>query len=676
MLNGAVPAETLRGKIAIVGGSALGLENTSTTPVDPLFPGVEIQATALDNLLQGDSFRRPGDARLWELASVLVAGLASAFLLVTVRSLWGVSIVLALAAGAWAGCAFLLAATGVLLSPLPATVALTGNFSVLTLLNYRREKNRADRTERQLDSAQELTREVIEESQSRYRRLVENVNDAIVMDDVEGRLVFANRRFREWFGLQERDIRGVILEDCVAPEWRPQVRDYHDRRVRGETVPDHYEYEGIRPGGTRIWIEALITKVEENGKIVGTQAALRDVTERKRIEAQYLQAQKMESVGRLAGGVAHDFNNLLTVINGYGDMLLSDMEPGNPYRESLEQIRFAGERAKELTQKLLTFSRRQLAEPQALNLNQVVAEAEKIFGRLIGEDIEFITRLDPAVGEVLADRGQLHQVLMNLAVNARDSMPRGGKLIVETRNVIVGQDLTSQYPGLTPGSYVYLGVTDTGTGMSAEVKQHLFEPFFTTKAVGRGTGLGLATIYGIVRQCSGWIGVTSELGHGTTFHIYLPRILSDAEAPRGTGAAGTAPRGSETVLVVEDQEAVRRLIGIILEDYGYHVLQVSNGPDAIALAAQHPGTIHLLLTDVVMPVMNGRVLADRLMAARPDLRVLFMSGYTEETIGHHGVLDSGLTYLPKPFSPDELAAKVREALANTSYPRSTDASAG
>ena len=574
-------------------------------------------------------------------------------------------------------CAFLLSATGILLSPLPVTAALICNFSVLTVLNYLREKNRADRTERQLDSAHELTREVMEESASRYRRLVENVNDAIVMDDVDGRLVFANRRFREWFGLEERDIREVIVEDCVAPDWRPFVRDYHDRRVRGEAVPDHYEYQGIRPDGTRIWIEALITKVEEDGRIVGTQAAMRDVTERKRMEAQYLQAQKMESVGRLAGGVAHDFNNLLTVINGYSELLLNEVAPDDPCRKSVEQIRAAGERAKELTQKLLTFSRKQLAEPKRVNLNLVVAEAEKMFGRLIGEDIEFITKLHPAVGEVMADPGQLHQVLMNLAINARDSMPRGGKLVIETRNVTVGEDLASQNPALAPGSYVYLGVTDTGTGMSAEVKQHLFEPFFTTKEAGRGTGLGLATVYGIVRQSAGWIGVTSELEQGTTINIYLPRIDAEVQAQPGAGTPGTAPRGSETVLVVEDQEAVRRLICIILEDYGYRVLQVSNGPDAIAVAKQYPQTIHLLLTDVVLPLMDGRALADKLMAARPDLKVLFMSGYTEEQIGHHGVLDSGLAYLPKPFSPEELAAKVREALANVSGAgRSTDASAG
>jgi len=264
----------------------------------------------------------------------------------------------------------------------------------------------------------------------------------------------------------------------------------------------------------------------------------------------------------------------------------------------------------------------------------------------------------------MADPGQLHQVLMNLAVNARDSMPRGGKLIIETRNVTIVGNPTDPHPVPEPCSYVYLGVADTGTGMSAEVKQHLFEPFFTTKVAGRGTGLGLATVYGIVRQSGGWIGVSSEPGQGATFHIYLPRIGTDVAAEPLPAASGTAPRGSETVLVVEDQTAVRQFAGAVLESYGYRVLQVSNGGDAIALSQQYPGPIHLLLTDLVMPLMNGRELAEQLAVSRPGIKVLYMSGYSEETISHHGVLDSGLAYLPKPFTPEALAKKVREALAS------------
>jgi PAS domain S-box-containing protein len=662
-MGGHAPVEMLRGKIAIVGGSALGLQNPVVSPSDALFPDVEVQATAIDNLLQGDFFNRPGDAHLWELALALVAGLVSTFLLVVVRSLWGALLTVGIAALVWTGCVVVLSASGLLLSPLPAMAALGCNLSVLPLLNYLEEKRRADRTEKQLAATSERSREVLQESESRYQRLVENVNDAIIMDDLSGHLVFANRRFREWFGLVGKNIRDVALEDYVAPEWRLELRERHDRRMRGETVSDHYEYEGVRPDGTRLWIEALVTTVEEDGRITGAQAALRDITERKRIEAQYLQAQKMESVGRLAGGLAHDFNNLLTVINGYSELVLRRLGPEDESRASVEQILQAGEHAAEMTQKLLAFSRKQLIQPKALDLNLVVADAEKMFRRLIGEDIDLVTQLSPALGQVMADPGHLHQVLMNLVVNARDSMPQGGKVIIETKNAEVDGTYAVQHPDLAAGSYVYLGVTDTGIGMSKEVKQHLFEPFFTTKGPGMGTGLGLATVYGIVQQSGGWIGASSELGQGTTFHVYLPRIQPDLAEQSGASPFAPALRGSETVLVVEDQDAVRQLISIILEGYGYHVLQASSGPDAIALAERYRDTIHLLLSDVVLPLMNGRVLAERLRASRPGIKVLHVSGYTEEMIGQRGLLDKGLSYLQKPFTPEALAAKVRETLS-------------
>jgi PAS domain S-box-containing protein len=662
-LAGPAPAEILRGKIVIVGGSAKGLQNAVVTPIDPLFPDVEIQATAVDDLLQGDSFSRPGEAYLGELALALLAGLVSAFLMAQLHSLWGALITAGVIAGAWTGCTLVLSATGMLFSPLAATAVLACNLPVLTLLNYLRQKRRADHAQRQLVSSAQRSLDVLRESESRYHRLVENVNDAIMMDDVEGRLVFANRRFREWFGLEDREIREFVLEDYVAPKWRSEVRDRHDRRMRGEAVLDHFEYEGIRPDGTNIWIEALVTKVQEDGRITGSQAALRDITERKRLEAQYFQAQKMESVGQLAGSVAHDFNNLLTVINGYSDMLLEGLGPQDQSRAILLEIRKAGERASGLTHKLLAFSRKELIQPKPLDLNLLVVESETMFGRLIGEDIALITRLGAGIGQVMADSGQLHQVLMNLVVNASDSMPNGGKVIIETKNVAVDEDFVSRVPELAVGSYVYLGVTDTGTGMSDQVKQHLFEPFFTTKVPGKGTGLGLATIYRIVHQSAGWIGVTSKLGEGTTFHIYLPRIEPELLEQSGARAAAAAPRGSETVLVVEDQDAVRQFASTILESQGYHVLQASSGPEAIALAERYPKTIHLLLTDVILPLMDGRVLAEKLRAARPEITTLYMSGYTNEKIGHSDVLDRNLAYLAKPFTPHALAAKVRETLA-------------
>jgi PAS domain S-box-containing protein len=666
VLSATVPDDALRGKIVIVGGSAPGLLNPVVTPLDALFPSVEVQATAVDNLLQGDSFWRPADAQFWELLAALVVGAASIVLLVRTAPFWGLLAVLVLGAGAWAGCAWAVASSRMVVSPLAVTAILGCNLPVITLLNYLQEKNRADRAQQELVVTTQRSVEVLRESEFRYQRLVENVNDAIIVDDVSGRLVFANRRFREWFGLPEGEIGNVSLDQYVAPEWRSEVRDHHDRRMRGEAVPDQFEFEGVRANGSRIWIEARVTKVEENGRIVGTQSALRDATERKRIEAQYLQSRKMESVGRLAGGVAHDFNNLLTVINAYSDLLLSQLKPGDPSQQGLEEIRKAGDRAAELTKKLLTFSRKQLVRPRAVNLNALVTESERMLERVIGEDIELVTRLNPELGQATCDPGQMHQVLMNLVVNARDAMPQGGKIVVETRNIPDAEGT---------GACVYLSVTDYGVGMSDDVKQHLYEPFFTTKDTGKGTGLGLATVYGIIQQIGGRIEVESELGRGTTFHIYLPRTDLAATEPPTTPVPAAELRGSETVLVVEDQEAVRHLAITILKNYGYRVLQATNGPEAIALANGYKGTIHLLLTDIIMPSMDGRVLAKHMKTARPEIKVLYVSGYSEDKIGHGQLLDADLDYIAKPFTPTALAARIRQILGSERGSRG-EASAG
>jgi PAS domain S-box-containing protein len=671
VLSDGVPDAALRGRIALLGGTAQGLWNQVVTPVDALFPGVEIQATAIDDLIQGDVFARPTNGVAWELSLALAVGLGATVLLERVHSLWGPASVLALAVATWAGCALLLRASGLLLSPLPATAALACSFPVVILLTDLREKGTIRRAHQQLVSARELTREALELSESRYRRLVENVSEAITVDDRDGRLIFANRRFWELFGRDAGNVREVMLEQYVAPESRAEVRDRHDRVVRGEIVPGNFEFEGITADGKRLWIEAIVAAVEENGFITGTQAALRDITERKRMEAQYLQAQKMESVGRLAGGVAHDFNNLLQVINGYSDMVMEELSPDHPCFSNLVQIRTAGERAAELTQKLLTFGRKDVAQPQVVELNLVVAEAERMFGRLIGEDIELVTRLDPTVGHVMADPGQLCQVMMNLVVNSRDSMPGGGRIVIETKNVTVAVGGTEgdSHPGLAAGSYAYLGVTDTGTGMSDDVKQRLFEPFFTTKDPGKGTGLGLATVYAIVKQTGGSIWVTSQLGEGTAFHVYLPQVKENMLTPPSGSALAPELRGSETVLLVEDQDAVRQLASALLENYGYHVLQASNGPKAIELASQYRGAIHLLLTDVVLPFMNGRVLADDLRRTRPEMKVLYVSGYAEDSVRGGGAPDGGRSILAKPFSREALAARVREVLADRGAPQ-------
>jgi PAS domain S-box-containing protein len=664
VLSGKVPPEALRGKIAVVGGTALGLWSPVVTPVDTLFPAVEVQATAIDNLLQGDVLARPGGGWAWELLLGLLAGVGCTVLLARVRSPWAPAGALGLAVAAPVGSTLLLRSTGVLLSPLPAVVALACAAVVVIVLNSRREKRTAERAERQLHSARELTREVREEGESRYRRLVENISDAIVVYDVEGRIEFANSRLREWFGLTEEDIHTVTLERYVAPEWRAEWRDRHERRVRGEAVPGQFEFEGMRADGSRMWIEAIVTTVEENGRVVGTQAALRDITARKRLEAQYLQAQKMETVGRMAGGVAHDFNNLLQVINGYADLAMQDLPSGHPCFSSLEQIRMAGERAAELTQKLLAFGRKQIAQPRALQLNLVVEEAEQMFSRLAGKDVQLETRLDPAAGRVMADSGQISQVLMNLLVNARDSMPAGGSIVIETGNVeVTGEEAAEgAHAGLAAGWYVRMGVTDTGTGMTDEVKQRLFEPFFTTKEPGKGTGLGLATAYAIIRQSGGAITVASEVGRGSAFHVYLPRLEAGTADAAGAGTPAVVPGGSETVLLVEDQDAIRQLAGAWLAQLGYRVLEASNGPEAIDLASRHAGPIELLLADVILPQMNGQALAEELQRTRPGMKVLYVSGYAGAVADHGGMPEGSWGFLAKPFSREALAAKVRELL--------------
>ena len=661
ILSGRAPADSLQGRLAIVGGSALGLPHSYATAVDAQLPDLEVQATAIDNLLQGDSFNRPAGFRLWELFLGLIACLGTT-LLARVRSRWGVLIVLGAAAAIWAGCTLLLSTTGLILSPFPATVALACSFPAVTLLRYSRERRRAENTELQLAFAEEQSRVLQRESESRYRLLVENINDAIIVDDAEGRLVFANRRFREWFGLEEREIREVVLEDYVAPEWRAMVREQHTRRFKGQSVPDSYEFQGVRPDGTLVWLEALVTNLEEGGRVVGTQAALRDVTERKRIEALYLQAQKMEGVGRLAGGVAHDFNNLLTVINGYSQLLLASLPDGSSEWECLKQIRAAGERAAELTRNLLTFSRKQLVQPKVLDLNAVVEEAVQMFGRLLGEDVDLSTDLSSELGQVRADAGQMHQVLMNLLVNAGDAMPEGGSIAISTRNIEADGEFVRLHPDMEPGSYVCLRVSDTGTGMTDEVRQHIFEPFFTTKEPGRGTGLGLATIYGIVRQSAGRIEVASKPGEGATFDVYLPRMMAGGSAQATAPDSAALWHGTETVLVVEDQAAVLQYVCSVLHDAGYRLLEAANGPDALVAAQQFEGPIHLLLSDIVLPGMNGLVLSEQLKASRPGIRILFMSGYAEEAMGNRGIVANQVTYLPKPFGPDALRAKVREAL--------------
>jgi len=408
-------------------------------------------------------------------------------------------------------------------------------------------------------------------------------------------------------------------------------------------------------------------------ELPGRKAVLvvvQDVTERKRAEdalrvseQQLRQSQKMEAVGRLAGGVAHDFNNLLTVMVGYCDVLLQRMEPSNPHRRHMEEIQKAGERAEALTRQLLAFSRKQVLQPKILDLNAIVLSLDKMLRRLIGEDIELRTVLEPDLENVKADPGQIEQVIMNLAVNARDAMPRGGKLTIQTTNVLIDQANSYQNREVTPGRYVMLAVSDTGVGMTDDVKAHLFEPFFTTKGTGKGTGLGLATSYGIIKQSEGEIRVYSEPGHGTTFKIYLPCTMEKAADVANSSKPKPLARGNETILVVEDEPGVRGLTCDTLRECGYTVLESCDGADGLRVAHEYDlRKIDLTVSDVIMPIMSGKELADRLRTLRPDIKILLTSGYTDDALAHHGVLETGLAFLEKPFSRAKLAQKVRDIL--------------
>jgi signal transduction histidine kinase/CheY-like chemotaxis protein len=442
--------------------------------------------------------------------------------------------------------------------------------------------------------------------------------------------------------------------DFVAPESVETVT----QRVHGN-VEGRYEFIGKRKDGRKLTLE-VTGRTVTGGERIQRISAVRDVTEKRHLEEQFRQSQKMEAVGRLAGGVAHDFNNLLTVIMSYTDMLMDGVGPKDPRLEDLTEIRKAAVAAATLTRQLLAFSRQQVIEPRLIDLTEIVSTSEKMLRRLIGEDISLMTSYSPRELPVMIDPGQLEQVIMNLAVNARDAMPTGGKLTLGTSTVVLDVGYARDHWPAIPGSYAMLTVTDTGSGMDEATLARVFEPFFTTKEVGKGTGLGLATVYGIVKQSNGFIYVYSEVDQGTVFKIYLP--LVDGMAGRLTEEVTAAPPGgNETILLVEDAAAVRDAARQILARFGYKVVEAPNGAVALG-AAQHSGRIDLLLTDVVMPEMSGRELAEVFARIRPEVPVLFMSGYTDDAIVRHGVLRPNIAYLQKPFSPDALARKVREVL--------------
>jgi two-component system cell cycle sensor histidine kinase/response regulator CckA len=484
---------------------------------------------------------------------------------------------------------------------------------------------------------------------------------AVIITDPSGRIVYVNRKFTEITGYSSDEVVGenprLLKSGKTSAD---QYRQLWSTIQSGATWRG--EYQNRRKNGELYWASTTIAPVkDESGTITNFVALQEDVTETRSLEAQLRQAQKMEAVGRLAGGVAHDFNNLLTVITSYSQLLLEDMAAADPRRADLQEIQRAAIGAAGLTRQLLAFSRQQVLEPRVLNLNDVLSAAGKMLQRLIGEDVALQLTLAPELGNVKADPGQIEQVIMNLAVNARDAMLDGGKLTIETSNIDLEESYTAQHAVVAPGSYILVTVTDTGSGMDEPTKARLFEPFFTTKEIGRGTGLGLATVYGIVKQSNGYIWVYSELGHGTSFKVYLPRV-SDTAAATAEARPPFNNGGTETILLAEDASAVRAVAQEILQRLGYTVLVANDGHSALQLARARTETIHLLVTDVIMPEMSGRQLADRLKEQRPGLKVLFVSGYTDDAIVRHGMLEPGIAFLQKPFTPQTLARKVREVL--------------
>jgi len=541
--------------------------------------------------------------------------------------------------------------------------------AVLQYLNNRLFRKALTQASRNITD-RKRTEEALRESEEKYRSFVANAMDAIFVVQ-EGFIKFPNPIASALTGYSQEELTTRTIDTFIHPDDRGMVFDNYRRRLEGEEVPNTYSFRIIKKKGEELWGQINAALIAWDGK-PAVLCFVRDITERKRAEEalrnseeQLRQSQKIEAIGRLAGGVAHDFNNLLTVISGNCQLSLLELKETDPLKGNIEEIKRASERAADLTRQLLAFSRRQILEMRVLDLNSLLTDLDKMLHRLIGEDIELTTLLADDLGRVKTDPGWVEQIIINLAVNARDAMPNGGKLTIETANVELDEGYARGHIAVKPGRYIMLSVSDTGVGMTPEVREQVFEPFFTTKEKGKGTGLGLSTVYGIVKQSGGNIWVYSEPGLGTTFKIYLPGVDESFEEMREKVTKEEFPRGNETILVVEDEEDVRRLAVRILERQGYRVLGASSGDDALVLSKE---PIHLMLTDVVMPGMSGRQLADQLISLHPKMKVLYMSGYTDDAIVHHGVLEEGVNYIQKPFTIDGLTRKVREVLDKDSKP--------
>jgi len=509
----------------------------------------------------------------------------------------------------------------------------------------------------QLGRAQKVARGC----EQRFHDLFENTKDILFTLDLDGNITSLNKSGEEVIGLPRNEAFQNNIKSLVAPEHHGVCREMMQRILNEEALP-HFEIQLIRKDGQRVVLEASALPIRSGGKKEGVQGIARDVTERRHMENVARQSQKLEAIGRLSGGLAHDFNNLLCVIIGHTEVLSERLSSNDPAINNVNQIKKAADSASALTRQLLAFSRKQVFHPQALDLNSIVVDTEKLLGRLIGEHVELFTSLDPMLGQVFADPVQIEQVLMNLVLNARDAMPQGGKLTIETLNVNLEEKHESKHSLIPAGSYVLFAVTDTGCGMDEETQNRIFEPFYTTKELGKGTGLGLATVYGIVKQSGGFIWVYSECGRGTTFKVYLPRVGSLPMLLRPSKQVMGIQSGTETILLVEDAEPLRALIKEILTNCGYKVLEAENGNEAVRIARDFSGAIHLLLTDVIMPGMGGEQLAAKLSHFLPEMKVLYMSGYPNDGIVRSGFLANGVALLEKPFTREILARNVRQVL--------------
>ena len=501
----------------------------------------------------------------------------------------------------------------------------------------------------------------VRQAEQRFHELFENAKDILFTLDLEGNVTSLNKSAEEVMGWSRSEARQINIKSLVAPEHLNLCSQMMQRIVSEEPL-QHFEITMLRKDGRKVLLQTSARLIYSNGQKQGIQGIARDVTERRHLENMVQQSQKLEAIGRLSGGLAHDFNNLFCVINGHTELLTERMEPAHPAIKNLTQIKKAVDSASSLTRQLLAFSRKQVFHPRILNLNAVVVETRNLLGRLVGGQIEFFTSLHSSLGNVRVDPVQLEQVLVNLVLNARDAMPQGGKLTIETRNVDLEEGARSKRDIVPAGGYVVLSVTDNGCGMDEEAQSRIFEPFYTTKELGKGAGLGLATVYGIVKQSGGFIWVYSELGQGTTIRVYLPRVDSSPMPLLPGNATVEIRKGTETVLLVENAESLRTLAKEFLKANGYAVLDAENGKEALRIAGAFGGTIHLLLTDVIMPGMGGKQLAEHLTSLRPATRVLYMSGYSNDGIVQSGILESGALLLEKPFTREMLLRRVRQVL--------------